>query len=185
VTLFGGADTRICEVDGVDRFQKFVLQDGPCGEPSDSGRNTNQLAIFVSPQGRLSKSGPGSSIELSAELVGTGREDLVCFSTVRWSASARRARLVLARAAIHRRVFYIEPPRCDTERSYIEVTGDAFGVRIAIPHIPRGARSQDSWNLVRSFLRAGRVRKFISCYYTASQISFSASPDGWLQCGDD
>jgi hypothetical protein len=139
----------------------------------------------VSAQDRLSKSDRGSSVELSAGLVGTGREDLVCFSTVRWSASARRARLVLARAAIHRRVFYIEPPRCDTERSYIEVTGDAFGVRIAIPHIPRGARSQETWNLVRSYFAAGRVRKFVSCYYAASQVSFSASPDGWLQCGDD
>jgi hypothetical protein len=130
----------------------------------------------VSPEGRLPD--PGSNTELSAELVGTGREDLVCFSTVRWSASTRRARLVLARAAINRRVFYIEPPRSDTARSYIEVTGDASGVRIAIPHIPRAARSQEPWNLVRSFFRAGRVRKFVSCYYAASQLSFSASPDG-------
>jgi hypothetical protein len=126
----------------------------------------------VSPGGGLSD--PGSSIELSAEFVGTGREDLVCFSTVRWSASARRARLVLARAAIHRRVFYIEPPRWDTERSYIEAKHDASGVRIAIPHIPRGAKSQEPWNLVRSLLRAKRVRRFVSCYYAASQLSFSA-----------
>ncbi len=66
--------------------------------------------------------------------------DIVCFSNLRWDQEPSRTHQLLSRFVKQRRVFYIEKPKCDSERAprTESKTCPRTGIHIVSPCVPRG-----------------------------------------------
>ena len=65
-------------------------------------------------------------------------KDLVCFSHLRWGFVFQRPNHLMARAARERRVFFIEEPVEGADEPRLDVSVDATGVMVVVPHLPGG-----------------------------------------------
>ncbi|HEX2581823.1 MAG TPA: UDP-galactopyranose mutase [Dongiaceae bacterium] len=71
----------------------------------------------------------------------TCRPVLVCFSHLRWNFVYQRPQHLLARAARHYSVYYIEEPLIEAiDTAHLTLTETPEGVRILTPHIPASER---------------------------------------------
>jgi glycosyltransferase involved in cell wall biosynthesis len=102
-----------------------------------------------------------------------GREDLVCFSHLRWDFVYQRPQHLLSRAARTRRVLYIEEPRYDVQHPCMEMARDPSGVTIAIPHVSRDSGFGDVQALLDFFLSSQGVHDYVAWYYTPMALQFT------------
>src|SRR5512139_3501165 len=69
---------------------------------------------------------------------GAGTLDLVCFSHLRWDFVYQRPQHLLSRASRHWDVVVFEEPVFGAGKPKLVVEDRPGGVRIAVPHLPRG-----------------------------------------------
>jgi UDP-galactopyranose mutase len=91
-----------------------------------------------------------------------GALDLVCFSHQRWDFVYRRPHHLLTRAARTWRVFYIEEPVCDATTPWMSVRHDAWGVTIAVPHVPREGGAGAMQMLLDRLMTAHAIERYIA-----------------------
>ena len=65
--------------------------------------------------------------------------DILCLSHLRWDFVFQRPQHLLSRAVKHGRVFYVEEPVFDGDSFRVELAARENGVRIVVPHVPRGS----------------------------------------------
>jgi UDP-galactopyranose mutase len=104
--------------------------------------------------------------------------DLVCFSHLRWDFVYQRPQHLLTRSARERRVFFVEEPIFGNGAMRLDVQERAGGVRVVVPHLPEGLRSEIATTAVlkemlrRLFLEQG-ISEYIFWYYTPMALSFT------------
>jgi UDP-galactopyranose mutase len=111
-------------------------------------------------------------------------EDLICFSHLRWNFVYQRPQHLLSRCARDRRVlFFEEPVRDDIRDPRIQVTRDASGVIIAVPHVPAAFGHDEEIFAVRAlldaFIASERMQPRILWYYTPMALAFSDHLQAW------
>src|SRR5918995_5605332 len=70
------------------------------------------------------------------------KTDVVCFSHLRWDFVYQRPQHLLTRCAQDRRVFFVEEPIFGNGSMRLEVQERDAGVRVVVPHLPDGLRSE-------------------------------------------
>ena len=104
--------------------------------------------------------------------------DLVCFSHLRWDFVYQRPQHLLTRCAQDRRVFFIEEPIFGNGSMRLDVQERDAGVRVVVPHLPEGLRSEIATTAVlkemmrRLFGEQG-IREYVFWYYTPMALSFT------------
>jgi UDP-galactopyranose mutase len=104
--------------------------------------------------------------------------DLVCFSHLRWDFVYQRPQHLLTRCAQHRRVFFVEEPIFSNGSMRLDVSEREGGVRVVVPHLPEGLRSEIATTAVmkemmrRLFLENG-IREYVFWYYTPMALTFT------------
>jgi UDP-galactopyranose mutase len=104
--------------------------------------------------------------------------DLICFSHLRWDFVYQRPQHLLTRSAQDRRVFFVEEPVFDQGPMRLDVAERENGVRVVVPHLPEGLRSEVATAAImkdmthRLFLENG-VREYIFWYYTPMALAFT------------
>jgi len=104
--------------------------------------------------------------------------DLVCFSHLRWDFVYQRPQHLLTRCARDRRVFFIEEPIFGNGSMRLDVREADAGVRVVVPHLPEGLRSEIATTAVmkemigRLFLENG-IREYVFWYYTPMALTFT------------
>lgn len=106
------------------------------------------------------------------------RYDLVCFSHLRWDFVFQRPQHLLTRFARDHRVFFIEEPIFGNGSMRLEMREDVSGVRVIVPHLPEGLRSEIATTAVmkemiqRLFLENG-INDYVFWYYTPMALPFT------------
>ena len=100
------------------------------------------------------------------ENVSQSQPDLVCFSHLRWDFVFQRPQHLLTRSAKDRRVFFIEEPVFDQGSMRLEVAEREHGVRVVIPHLPEGLRSEVATaaimkDMTRRLFQQNGIREYI------------------------
>jgi UDP-galactopyranose mutase len=104
--------------------------------------------------------------------------DLVCFSHLRWDFVYQRPQHLLTRCARDRRVFFVEEPIFGNSSMRLDVQERDGGVRVVVPHLPEGLRSEVATTAVlkemirRLFMEQG-IREYVFWYYTPMALSFT------------
>lgn len=104
--------------------------------------------------------------------------DLVCFSHLRWDFVYQRPQHLLKRCALDRRVFFVEEPVYGDSSMRLELHEHATGLRVVVPHLPEGLRSEIATTAVlkemtrRLFLENG-IREYVFWYYTPMALRFT------------
>src|SRR5947209_11439724 len=106
------------------------------------------------------------------------KEDLVCYSHLRWGFVYQRPRHLMSRFARHRRVYFIEEPllqECATPALDIRVCPQS-NVKVVTPVLPgsmdvAAARGEIA-RLVRDLFRSQKVREHVAWYYTPAALDF-------------
>ena len=104
--------------------------------------------------------------------------DLICFSHLRWDFVYQRPQHLLTRCAQDRRVFFIEEPLFGNGSMRLDVQERDGGVRVVVPHLPEGLRSEIATTAVlkemtrRLFSEQG-IHEYIFWYYTPMALSFT------------
>lgn len=104
--------------------------------------------------------------------------DLVCFSHLRWDFVYQRPQHLLTRCARERRVFFVEEPVYDTSSMRLEMREADAGVRVVVPHLPDGLRSEIAINAVmqemlRQMFFDHDILEYVFWYYTPMALSFT------------
>jgi len=104
--------------------------------------------------------------------------DLVCFSHLRWDFVFQRPQHLLTRCARKRRVFFIEEPIFGNGSMRLDMREAEAGVRVVVPHLPDGLRSEIAINAVmREMLRQmfidHDVKEYVFWYYTPMALNFT------------
>jgi glycosyltransferase involved in cell wall biosynthesis len=103
--------------------------------------------------------------------------DIICFSHLRWNFVYQRPQHLFKRFAKQFRVFYVEEPLFDTDKSYLEKNLSKEGVWIIVPHLPTGlsdrAVNQDLENLIGDFLNFLHIKNYAFWYYTPMALAFT------------
>jgi len=104
--------------------------------------------------------------------------DLVCFSHLRWDFVYQRPQHLLTRCARERRVFFVEEPIYDNHSMRLEMREAQAGVRVVVPHLPDGLRSEIAINAVmqamlRQMFFAHHINEYVFWYYTPMALSFT------------
>ena len=105
--------------------------------------------------------------------------DLVCFSHLRWDFVYQRPQHLLSRCARDRRVFFVEEPVFGNGSLRLDVREGEAGVRIVVPHVPEGLRSEIAITAVmkemlrRLFADHG-VHEYVFWYYTPMALTFTS-----------
>jgi UDP-galactopyranose mutase len=106
------------------------------------------------------------------------RPDLVCFSHLRWDFVYQRPQHLLTRCARDRRVFFVEEPIFGNHSLRLDVHERDGGVRVVVPHLPEGLRSEIATTAVlkemtrRLFLEQG-IQEYVFWYYTPMALTFT------------
>jgi len=117
-------------------------------------------------------------VQRSIENASKHQPDLVCFSHLRWDFVYQRPQHLLTRSARDRRVFFVEEPVFDQGSMRLEVAERERGVRVVVPHLPEGLRSEIATAAVmkdltrRLFLENG-IREYVFWYYTPMALTFT------------
>jgi UDP-galactopyranose mutase len=104
--------------------------------------------------------------------------DLVCFSHLRWDFVYQRPQHLLTRCARDRRVFFVEEPIFSNSSMRLEIREGEEGVRVVVPHLPEGLRSEIATTAVmkemtRRLFQDKGIREYIFWYYTPMALSFT------------
>jgi UDP-galactopyranose mutase len=111
----------------------------------------------------------------------TGREDLVCFSHLRWGFVFQRPQHLMSRFARRRRVFFIEEPIRES-RAVPEMrlqVCEKTGVFVATPLLPAGGseagatESQIVAQLIGKLFRDKKIHDHIAWYYTPMALEYT------------
>ena len=104
--------------------------------------------------------------------------DLVCFSHLRWDFVYQRPQHLLSRCAKNRRVFFVEEPIFGNGSMRLETREAESGVRVVVPHLPDGLRSEIAINAVmremtRQLFIDHDIDEYIFWYYTPMALNFT------------
>ena len=106
-----------------------------------------------------------------------GKEDLICYSHLRWNFVFQRPQHLLSRCARLRRVFFFEEPVFDAAAPRLEINTDPSGVHVVVPHLPQqtdvAAQRQELRELLDELIRTYAIRDHIAWYYTPMALGFS------------
>ena len=109
----------------------------------------------------------------------TGQQpDLICFSHLRWDFVYQRPQHLLSRAALERRVFFIEEPVFVNGSMRYETHERDNGVKVIVPFLPEGLRSDVAISavlkemLLRLFQQEA-IMDYVFWYYTPMALSFT------------
>jgi glycosyltransferase involved in cell wall biosynthesis len=96
--------------------------------------------------------------------------DVICFSHLRWDFVFQRPQHLLTRCAAKRRVFYVEEPICDADRSQLEVRLDKSGVHVVTPHLCAADQADEGIARQRIMLRelceGYSIKDYVTWFYT-------------------
>ncbi len=120
--------------------------------------------------------GNGKSLQ-GGEFSTLGVPDLVCFSHLRWNFVYQRPQHLLSRAALERRVFFVEEPVSDQGEPRLEVSQPQEQLTVVVPHLPRGL-SEEAVNsahqkLINDLFKLGHIHTYIVWYYTPMALTFT------------
>ncbi len=112
------------------------------------------------------------------EKVSQSQPDLVCFSHLRWDFVFQRPQHLLTRSARDRRVYFVEEPVFDQGSMRLEVAEREHGVRVVVPHLPEGLRSEVATaaimkSMTRRLFQENGIREYVFWYYTPMALSFT------------
>ena len=104
--------------------------------------------------------------------------DLVCFSHLRWDFVYQRPQHLLSRCARDRRVFFVEEPIFGNRSMRLDVREAESGVRIVVPQLPDGLRSDVAINavmkeMVRQLFIDHDIDQYVFWYYTPMALKFT------------
>lgn len=110
----------------------------------------------------------------------TYRSDLVCFSHLRWDFVYQRPQHLLSRAALDRRVYFIEEPVFGSGSMRHEILDRDNGVRVVVPHLPEGLRSDVAISAVLKeitmrLFQQEEISEYVFWYYTPMALTFTAN----------
>lgn len=119
-----------------------------------------------------------SELFTSSNLNTSEKEDLVCFSHLRWDFVYQRPQHLLTRCAKERRVFFIEEPVFGNCSMRLDVREAEAGVRVVVPQLPDGLRSEIAINAVmkemtRQLFLDHDIEEYVFWYYTPMALSFT------------
>ena len=106
------------------------------------------------------------------------KNDLICFSHLRWDFVYQRPQHLLTRAAQDRRVYYVEEPQFDNSSMRLEICERDSGVKVVVPVLPNGLSSQIAMEavlqqMVDRLLVDESVHDYVSWYYTPMALDFT------------
>ena len=104
--------------------------------------------------------------------------DLVCFSHLRWDFVFQRPQHLLTRCARERRVFFVEEPIFGNGSMRLEMREADAGVRVVVPHLPDGLRSEIAINaimreMLRQMFNDHEIDQYVFWYYTPMALKFT------------
>ena len=146
-------------------------------KPLQTGNETRMALVephSTPPQMKPRRSGDSEGFPSAGRKI----PDLVCFSHLRWDFVYQRPQHLLTRCARDRRVFFVEEPIFGNSSMRLEVRERDGGVRVVVPHLPEGLRSEVATTAVlkemmrRLFLEHG-IREYVFWYYTPMALSFT------------
>jgi glycosyltransferase involved in cell wall biosynthesis len=106
------------------------------------------------------------------------RPDIICFSHLRWDFVYQRPQHLLSRFAKEARVFFVEEPVFGNGTMHLEVSEREAGLRVVVPHLPEGLRSEVATTavmreMIGRMFRDHGIREYIFWYYTPMALSFT------------
>jgi UDP-galactopyranose mutase len=112
------------------------------------------------------------------EKASSRQPDLVCFSHLRWDFVYQRPQHLLTRSARDRRVFFVEEPVFDQGSMRLDIAERENGVRVVVPHLPEGLRSEIATaaimkDMTHRLFRENGIREYVFWYYTPMALSFT------------
>lgn len=116
--------------------------------------------------------------QVSGLLTSLPEPDLVCFSHLRWDFVYQRPQHLLTRCARDRRVFFVEEPIFGNGSLRLDVREGEAGVRIVVPHVPEGLRSEIAITavmkeMVRRLFSEHAIHEYVFWYYTPMALTFT------------
>ena len=106
------------------------------------------------------------------------KPDLLVFSHLRWDFVYQRPQHLLKRSARDRRVFFVEEPVFDNGSMRLEVSERETNLKIVIPHLPEGLRSEVAktavlHDMVQRLLIDNNIHQYLAWYYTPMALDFT------------
>jgi UDP-galactopyranose mutase len=104
--------------------------------------------------------------------------DLVCFSHLRWDFVYQRPQHLLSRAALERRVFFIEEPIFEDCTMRLETYERDNGVKVIVPFLPEGLQSEIAIaavlkEMIHALFEAEALTEYVFWYYTPMALKFT------------
>jgi glycosyltransferase involved in cell wall biosynthesis len=103
--------------------------------------------------------------------------DLICLSHLRWDFVFQRPQHLMTRFAKERRVFFVEEPIFGDRAAVLRVRTAEQGVRIVVPHLPRGLSELEVFACQRAMidqlLSAEEIEEYVLWYYTPMARPFT------------
>ncbi len=117
---------------------------------------------------------PSSSIANNVK----NQTDLVCFSHLRWDFVYQRPQHLLSRAALDRRVYFIEEPIFVNGSVRHEIHERDNGVRLVVPYLPEGLRSDVAIEAMMKemtlrLFQQEAIADYVFWYYTPMALMFT------------
>jgi UDP-galactopyranose mutase len=106
------------------------------------------------------------------------KPDLLVFSHLRWDFVYQRPQHLLKRSARDRRVFFVEEPVFDNGSMRLEVSERETNLKIVVPHLPEGLRSEVAktavlHDMVQRLLVENNIHQYLAWYYTPMALDFT------------
>jgi hypothetical protein len=105
---------------------------------------------------------------------------LICLSQERWGLMSRRPQRVMLECSAERRVFFVEPPRCDAALVHGTITRINPNLLVVVPHLRHGASADVMRDQQRALLmevvEAYDIRRPILWFDSLLALEFSS----WL-----
>jgi UDP-galactopyranose mutase len=113
---------------------------------------------------------------MSEDLLSRRKEDVVCFSHLRWGFVFQRPQHLMSRFAKERRVFFIEEPIYE-DRAEGELRlrrCEKTGVMVATPMLAHGAGAEQIVALVQGLFQSKKIEDHVAWYYTPMALDYSS-----------
>lgn len=109
---------------------------------------------------------------------GKHQPDLICFSHLRWDFVYQRPQHLLSRAALDRRVFFIEEPIFVNGSVRHEIHERDNGVKVVVPFLPEGLRSDVAIaammkEMTLRLFQQEAIADYVFWYYTPMALTFT------------
>lgn len=100
--------------------------------------------------------------------------DIICYCHLRWNFVYQRPQHLMSRFAKNGRVFIIEEPLFDAEKSFLEKVAKSDNLQIIVPHLPEGLSEHEIISeqqlLLSTWFPATGIDDYIAWYYTAMSL---------------